>query len=398
MGKKFLGNFTQQQPLPDAAIEAATRVMRHGRLHRYNVENGEISETALFEQEFAEKIDVKFCLACASGGYAMTTALRALGVRFGDKVLTNGFTLAPVPGAIAAAGGEVVFVEINDDLLIDFDDLERKIISSKSKVLLLSHMRGHICNMDTLMRLCNQYEVQVVEDCAHTMGAKWDKQWSGKFGLIGCYSTQTYKHLNSGEGGILITNDQEIMARAIILSGSYMLFDRHISRPEIDIFDEIKLETPNCSGRMDNLRSAILRPQLKDLEFNCHAWNERYAVVEKCLTGTKGIKLVRRDPREKFVASSFQFLLPGLASSQIITILSGCAEKGVELKWFGAKQPTGFTSRYTSWQYTPKQTLVNTETILDGLIDMRLPLTFSIEDYKTISYIIKEEIEQVVFE
>ena len=262
MGKKFLGNFTQQQPLPDAAIEAATRVMRHGRLHRYNIENGEISETALFEQEFAEKIDVKFCLACASGGYAMTTALRALGVRFGDKVLTNGFTLAPVPGAIAAAGGEVVFVEINDDLLIDFDDLERKIISSKSKVLLLSHMRGHICNMDTLMRLCNQYEVQVVEDCAHTMGAKWDKRWSGKFGLIGCYSTQTYKHLNSGEGGILITNDQEIMARAIMLSGSYMLFDRHISRPEIDIFDEIKLETPNCSGRMDNLRSAILRPQL----------------------------------------------------------------------------------------------------------------------------------------
>jgi hypothetical protein len=89
-------------------------------------------------------------------------------------------------------------------------------------------------------------------------------------------------------------------------------------------------------------------------------------------------------------------LLPELAANQIIAILSGCAERGVELKWFGAKQPTGFTSRYTSWQYAPKQTLVNTEAILDGLIDMRLPLTFSIKDCETISYIIKEEIEQVV--
>ena len=97
MEKKFLGNFTQQEPLSESSIEAAIKVMRHGRLHRYNVKNGEISETALFEKEFAKKLDVRFCLACASGGYAMTTALRALGIKPGDKILTNGFTLAPVP-------------------------------------------------------------------------------------------------------------------------------------------------------------------------------------------------------------------------------------------------------------------------------------------------------------
>ena len=86
MEKKFLGNFTQQEPLPESSIEAAIKVMRHGRLHRYNVKNGEISETALFEKEFAKKLDVRFCLACASGGYAMTTALRALGIKPGDKI------------------------------------------------------------------------------------------------------------------------------------------------------------------------------------------------------------------------------------------------------------------------------------------------------------------------
>ena len=186
MEKEFQGSFTQQEPLSEEAIEAAIKVMRHGRLHRYNVVENETSEVALFEQDFANKFGAKFCLACASGGYAMTTALRAMGIEFGDKILTNGFTLAPVPGAIAAAGGEVVFVEVNGDLLIDLNDLERKIISSNSKVLLLSHMRGHICDMDLLMLLCGKYGVKVVEDCAHTMGAKWNKKWSGRYGIIGC--------------------------------------------------------------------------------------------------------------------------------------------------------------------------------------------------------------------
>ncbi len=79
--------------------------MRHGRLHRYNTAPGEVAETALLEEEFAAFTGAKYCLAVASGGYAMATALRAAGVRPGDKVLTNAFTLAPVPGAIAAVGG-----------------------------------------------------------------------------------------------------------------------------------------------------------------------------------------------------------------------------------------------------------------------------------------------------
>ena len=396
MKKKFQGSFTQQESLPEEAIEAAVKVMRHGRLHRYNVAENETSEVALFEQDFANKFDARFCLACASGGYAMTTALRAMGVEFGDKILTNGFTLAPVPGAIAAAGGEVVFVEVNNDLLIDFNDLEQKIISSNSKVLLLSHMRGHICNMDLLMSLCGKYGVKVVEDCAHTMGAKWNHEWSGKYGIVGCYSTQTYKHLNSGEGGIIITDDEEIMARAIMLSGSYMLFDRNISGPEMSVFDDIKLKTPNCSGRMDNLRAAILRPQLKNLEEKCKEWNKRYETIEIELAGIDGLILIKRDPKEKFVASSFQFLLPGLKAKKIQEVLSDCAYRGVELKWFGAQEPSGFTSRYSSWQYAPKQTLKNTEVILDGLIDMRLPLTFSIKDCREIAKIIKNVVERIV--
>ena len=196
MAKRFTGNFTQQEPLPEAAIEAAVAVMRHGRLHRYNTVEGETAEAVLLEQEFAEFVGAKYCLAVASGGYALANALRAIGLQHGDKVLTNSFTLAPVPGAIANAGGVPVFVEITEDLVMDLDDLEVKIQSSGAKVLMLSHMRGHIVDMDMLMSICDAGGVQVIEDCAHTMGASWDGTPSGRHGVVGCYSTQTFKHIN----------------------------------------------------------------------------------------------------------------------------------------------------------------------------------------------------------
>src|SRR5690606_6136536 len=111
------------------------------RLHRYNLADGEAGEAALLEQEFAAAMGARYCLAVASGGYAMTTALRALGVGPGDRVLSNAFTLAPVPGAIAAVGAVPVFVGVTEALTIDLDDLEAK--ADQAGVLLLSHMRGH---------------------------------------------------------------------------------------------------------------------------------------------------------------------------------------------------------------------------------------------------------------
>ena len=120
--------------------------------------------------------------------------------------------------------------------------------------------------MDKVKTICDENKVALIEDCAHTMGSKWRGIRSGNFGSISCFSTQTYKHLNSGEGGLLTSNDEEFMARAIIYSGSYMLYERHGAAPSSKVFEDIRLETPNYSGRMDNLRASILRPQLKNLE------------------------------------------------------------------------------------------------------------------------------------
>ncbi len=368
-------------------------VLRHGRLHRYNVIPGELGETALLEQEFAAQMGAKYCLAVSSGGYALATALRAVGVQPGDPVLTNAFTLAPVPGSIASVGAKPVFVGVTENLTIDLDDLESKL--DRSKVLMLSHMRGHLCDMDRLMEMCDAAGVVVIEDCAHTMGAAWRGQLSGRQGAIGCYSCQTYKHVNSGEGGLLITDDEELAAKATMLSGSYMLYERHLAAPAPEVFERIKYTTPNVSGRMDNLRAAILRPQLRALDQQVARWNERYVAIEQGLRGAPGLKVVERPADETYVGSSIQFLLLDWLPERIAEVIRRCAARGVELKWFGGAEPTGFTSRYDSWRYADSVPMPQSDRVLAGIMDMRVPLTFSLEDCELIARIIRAEVGAV---
>ena len=391
MSTTFDKSFTQQEPIPESAIARAVDVMRSGKLHRYNTAPGELSEVAALEQEFAKLIGAEFCLACASGGYAIHIALKACGVKPGDTVITNAFTLAPVPGAIDNAGCKAALVEIDENYCVDLQHLEAIMRSSQSKYFLISHMRGHLADMDAVVELCTKYDVSLIEDCAHTMGAYWNGKASGTFGRAACFSTQTYKHINSGEGGFLTTNDNEVMARAIIHSGSYMLYDRHGTVPDETTFEKVKLDTPNYSGRMDNLRAAILREQLQTLDANCKRWNQLYVAAEKGLRKNNNITLSDRPAQETYVGSSMQFRVESL--QDVAGFIERCAKRGVELKWFGNKDPHGFTSRYDSWRYLgDAPTLPNTLKVLDRTFDMRLPLTFDESDMETITEIICQEV------
>jgi len=389
--KQFTKDFTLQEPICDEGIEKAVGILKSGKLHRYNVEPGEKGEAAILEEEFAAYMGKKYCLACASCGSAMYLALKSAGVNPGDKVLCNAYTLAPVPGAIENSGATIELVDIVDDYTIDLDDLEEKAKAPDVRWFMLSHMRGHITNMDRLMEICAAHNLVLIEDCAHTMGATWDGKKSGSFGAAACFSTQTYKHMNSGEGGLLVTDDPDLIARAIIYSGSYMLYERHTSRPGMDVFEGIKTMVPNYSSRMDNLRAAILRPQLNILDHQCERWNKRYRILEQGLNEIDGITCPPRDPRENYVGSSIQFSLKGQDEKTIRHFLAECLNRGVELKWFGSKEPVGFTSAYESWRYFGELPyLANTKRILAVMCDMRIPLTFTLDDCRLILEIIAD--------
>ena len=393
--RRFTGSFTQQEPIPADAIDAAVAVLQSGRLHRYNLVGDEVGEVAQLEAEYRGWQGSQYCLAVTSGGQALQIALRACGLCPGEAVLTNGFTLAPVPGAISAVCGTAVLVEIDAALRLDLDDLEAKMASSGAHVLLLSHMRGHMCDMDRLMRICDDAGVTVIEDCAHTMGAAWGGTRSGNFGKAACFSTQTYKHINSGEGGFLTTDDAELAARATILSGSYMMYTRHGAGPAPETFAEARYHMPNCSARMDALRAAILRPQLVQLDSNVERWNARYRAVEAGLKGHPRITTIPLPAEELHVGSSIQFRMPGLTAAQCRSLLEAAKSRGVELKWFGAAEPIGFTSAHPSWRYVTAQDLPRTDRILATLFDMRLPLSFDKADCALIAELIRDAANEV---
>ncbi|MDE7064636.1 MAG: aminotransferase class I/II-fold pyridoxal phosphate-dependent enzyme [Desulfovibrionaceae bacterium] len=394
----FTKDFTLQEPIPDEGIELALGVLKTGRLHRYNTMKGERGYAADLEEAFAEYMGSKYCLACASCGSALYIALKSLGVKAGDTVLCNAYTLAPVPGAIDNAGANIELVEITDDYTIDLDDLDAKATRTGARFFLLSHMRGHMANMDRVMEIVRKHNLILLEDCAHTMGGNWNGKKSGSFGHAACFSTQTYKHMNSGEGGLLITNDPEVMARAIIYSGSYMLYGAHGARPDLDVFEHVKKITPNFSSRMDNLRAALLLPQLKNLDNQCRRWNDLYHHMQDRLVKIPGVTCPPRDPREYYVGSSIQWNLPKAGYAQIETFIDKCGERGVQVKWFGNREPAGFTSAYDSWQYFPGLAaldLPKTREVLATMCDMRLPLTFCKEDCDIIADIIEDVVREL---
>jgi dTDP-4-amino-4,6-dideoxygalactose transaminase len=388
-------DLTWQEPIPPAGVDAALALMESGKLHRYGETGAKPGQAASLEADFAAEIGLPYCVAMNSCGSAMFAALRCSGVRPGDKVLSNCFTLAPVPGAIAHAGAVPVLVDVSEDLLIDLDDLRRKAEASGAKTLLLSHMRGHICDMDALSAVCAEFGIRLIEDCAHTMGAAWNGKATGTWGTAGCFSLQSYKHANSGEGGLLVTHDADLAAQAVLLSGSYMLYASHVARPGPEVFERWKYHMPNFSLRMSNLPAALARAQLGAvLKDRCARWNQRYGWLHDALLGEPHIRLPLRPPQEQFVGSSLQFSLVGMDRAQMQAAIAGCARGGVHVKWFGADEPVGFTSVWQHWRYFGQaQSLPRAEQVLGGLCDLRLPLSLSQTDCEKIGHIIRRAVQ-----
>lgn len=368
-------DLTKPEPLPESARDRAHELMGSGRLFRYTeLAPGELSDAAQLEVKFAELLGRSYAVAVNSCGAALFLALRSAGVRPGDPVLVNAYTLAPVPGAIEHAGATPVLVEVTANCVIDLDDLAAKACVSGAKALLLSHMRGHISNMDEVVRLCDEQGITLIEDCAHTLGAGWNGKSTGTFGRAACFSLQTFKHINSGEGGVIVTDDAELAAKAILFSGSYMLYGQHGARPPESVFESLRGRIPNYSLRITALAAALALPQLDLLPARIERMNRSYRQIETRLRGIPLVVVIERDPLEDYVGSSLQFRVPSLLPEQMQAFLHMCRERGLGLKWFGETRTEGFTSRPSSWEYlTDTQLVPRSEEMLACLFDMRIP-------------------------
>ena len=226
-------DFTKPMDIPEAGMEAAMEVMRSGRLFRYT-QPAETSQVSQAEVEFAEMVGQKYALGVNSCSSAIMIAMIVCGVESGDEVITNGLTFTALPSTIMRLGAEPVLVEATPNWTMDLDDLEKKAAAHpKAKVLVLSHMRGKIAHMDRVVEICEKHGLTLVEDCAHSCGVKWKGRQIGYHAAVSAYSTQSDKVINSGEGGFITSDDPEMMAKAIYLSGAYEArYKHHIAAPD----------------------------------------------------------------------------------------------------------------------------------------------------------------------
>lgn len=364
--------FTRLEPIPAEGIERANAIMRTGELFRYAGDRPEDSEVALFERDFAEYLGVRYALAVSSCTQAIELALIACGVNPGSKVLVPGFTFTAVPSAIIILGATPVFVECTNDLRLDIDDLQRK-MSSGIQFLLLSHMRGHVSDMDAITRMCKVHGVALIEDSAHALGARWRDQPIGSFGKVACFSFQSNKIINAGEGGMLTTDDEEVMVKATYLSGAYEAnYRKHFWRSPL--FEKLSGRLPAHNVRMSNLTAAVARPQIGTLDGKGHRYREMYTYLKRELTITNRIEFPRESPQEIRIPDSIQFRVPGYDTQQMCAFIEQVRESGVPLSCFA---DANNARAFYNWHYLGKAmpALPGTRKAIQNLCDMRLSST-----------------------
>ncbi|MDJ0695893.1 aminotransferase class I/II-fold pyridoxal phosphate-dependent enzyme, partial [Mastigocoleus sp. MO_188.B34] len=244
---EFTKDFKIPDPVPQAGIEQAVKLMETGRMYRYNfhaefeeeIDPSELddelaTEVTKLEYEFSRYIEHKYAIAVNSCGSALFMSLKAAGLEYQDKVFSNAFTFTAVPSSIVHAGGIPIYLECNSQYLIDVEDFKRKIKEHPdAKYFIASHMRGHVSDMEAIKEICDEEGIYLIEDCAHSLGAKWSNgKHVGHTAKIACFSSQSYKMLNSGEGGFIATSDERVAAYCILAAGCYeKLYKKHLARP-----------------------------------------------------------------------------------------------------------------------------------------------------------------------
>ena len=355
-------------PIPEAARVEIDRLLQSGDLFRYTAEAD--APVTLLEQEFAAMMGSRYALAVASCSAALFLSLKALDLPRDAHVLIPAFTFAAVPSAVVHADCLPVLVEVGENYRIDLDDFAAK-LTPDIKAIIISHMRGHTSDMKAIMAMADAAGVPVIEDAAHSLGTTWHDRKIGTIGAIGCFSFQSYKLLNAGEGGILITDDADLAARAIIMSGAYEhAWAKHGDMAKRCAHWQNKL--PLYNQRLSNLSAAIIRPQLAEVPRRVRDGLANHNYVAEALNQTGILHVPEPLAGEKRAPDSIQFNLIGVDDAQANAFATEAATRGVKVQIFGLSADNA--RAFWNWQFLGTQPdLPRTRAMLMRACDVRLP-------------------------
>ncbi|NCQ23086.1 MAG: aminotransferase [Rhodobacteraceae bacterium CG17_big_fil_post_rev_8_21_14_2_50_63_15] len=362
------------EPIPEGARAEVDRMLQSGDLFRYCApENAPVT---LLEGEFAALMGSKYALAVSSCSAALFLSLKALDLPRDARVLIPGFTFAAVPSSVIHADCVPVLCEVGENYRIDLADFDERLDDSIAAVI-ISHMRGHTSDMDRIMALCNARGVPVIEDAAHSLGTTWRGRNIGTIGRIGCFSFQSYKLVNAGEGGILISDDPDIIARAVIMSGAYEHnWAKHLTAPDPVLeaaFVRAQNSLPLYNLRLNNLSATIIRPQLPEVARRVTQGRANHDHVAARLNASPWIHVPDKLPQEQRAPDSIQFNLVGMTDEGARAFADAAAAQGVKVQIFGMS--TDNARAFWNWQFLrgPAPDLPRTRSMLMRACDTRLP-------------------------
>jgi dTDP-4-amino-4,6-dideoxygalactose transaminase len=372
------------EPIPAAALEEVTRLLTSADLFRYTApENAPVS---LLEQEFAAMMGVKYALAVSSCSAALFLSLKALDLPKNARVLIPAFTFAAVPSSVVHADCVPVLAECGDNYRIDMVDFAAKLPDVDA--VLISHMRGHTSDMDAIMDLCATADIPVIEDAAHSLGTTWNGRKIGTIGRIGCFSFQSYKMINAGEGGILVTDDADLVARAIIMSGAYEhTWTKHAVPAAAIAHWQNKLPLYNL--RMSNLTAAIIRPQMGELPRRVRDGLRNHDHVAARLNACANLDVPAPLDGESRAPDSIQFNLCDMTDAQAKAFAQAAEQRGIKVQIFG--QSADNARAFWNWQFLgDAPDLPRTRAMLMRACDVRLPARLTLAECDVIADVLRD--------
>jgi dTDP-4-amino-4,6-dideoxygalactose transaminase len=240
-----------------------------------------------FEAEFAAFQGARYGVTAANGTTAIEMALKGLGVVEGDEVIVPPYTFIATASAVITVGAIPVFADIlPDTLCLDPADVERK-ITARTKAIIPVHVAGYVADMDRLNAIAQRHGLRVLEDAAHSWGSRWKGQGTGTLGNCGTFSFQVSKNITSGEGGIMVTNDEALAD----LCRSYTNCGR---RKGSAWYDHDLL---GSNLRLTEFQAAVLLAQLGRLEPQTARRQASAQLLDRALQGLPAIRLLAQEPR-----------------------------------------------------------------------------------------------------
>ena len=386
------------EPIPESVRPEIERLLQTADLFRYTAPQD--APVALLEQEFAEMLGTKYALAVSSCSAALFLSLKALGLPKNARVLIPGFTFAAVPSSVVHADYQPVLCEVGENYRIDLADFEAKL--GDVDAVIISHMRGHTSDMDAIMTLCDARDIPVIEDAAHSLGTTWNGQNIGTIGKVGCFSFQSYKLINAGEGGILVTDDADLVARAVIMSGAYEHnWQKHKSRAgdnsaELEeAFARWQNKLPLYNLRLGNMSAALVRPQLAEVPRRVRDGRANHDYVAAKLNENAWMQVPDKLAPEERVPDSIQFNLEGMDDAQIAAFQTAAQDRGIKVQVFGASQDNA--RAFWNWQFIEDlPELPQTRAMLMRACDVRLPARLKQDELDVIADILIAAVNDVM--